>query len=338
MGRLSFRTHVEKTNRSVVYVRLLGGLPEQLRFFHTVDPASQRKRSITGTAIKTNAKLGIVSIRALGHPVEMFDITTGTHDFIANGVISHNCFARPTHEWLGLDPGADFERRIVVKVNAAERVRAEVASPRWGGEPVAMGTNTDPYQRAEGKYRLTRGIVEALSAAANPFSILTKSTLILGDLERLAEAARRARVRADLSIGTLDEEVWRISEPGTPHPRQRVAAVARLNQAGIPSGVLVAPVLPGLSDHPDQLEEVVNACVEAGAAFVSVVALHLRPGVAEHYMAWLDSVRPELVAEYERRYRGQAYLPRRDQQQLSELVAGLVSAARQRNRSQARPG
>ncbi|MBO0715418.1 MAG: radical SAM protein [Acidimicrobiales bacterium] len=240
------------------------------------------------------------------------------------------CFARPTHEWLGLDTGADFERRIVVKVNAVERVRAELASPRWSGELVAMGTNTDPYQRAEGKYRLTRGIVEALSAAANPFSILTKSTLILGDLERLAEAARRTRVRADLSIGTLDEEVWRISEPGTPHPRQRVAAVARLNQAGIPSGVLVAPVLPGLSDRPDQLEEVVNACVEAGAAFVSVVPLHLRPGVAEHYLAWLDAVRPDLVAEYERRYRGRAYLARKDRQELSELVASLVARARRR--------
>jgi DNA repair photolyase len=332
MRRLDFRAQIEKTNWSVAHVRLLGGLPEQLRFFHTVDPAIQRKRSITGTAIKSNAKLRVVSIRALGHQLEMFDITTGTHDFVANGVISHNCFARPTHEWLGLDTGADFERRIVVKVNAAERVRAELASPRWGGEPVAMGTNTDPYQRAEGKYRLTRGIVEALSAAANPFSILTKSTLILGDLERLAEAARRTTVRADLSIGTLDEEVWRISEPGTPHPRQRVAAVARLNGAGIPSGVLVAPVLPGMSDHPDQLEEVVNACVEAGAAFVSVVALHLRPGVAEHYMAWLDSVRPDLVAEYERRYRGKSYLPKRDQQELSELVAGLVRAARHRRR------
>jgi DNA repair photolyase len=330
MTRLNFRAQIEKTNWSVAYVRLLGGLAEQLRFFHTVDPAIQRKRSITGRAVKSNAELGVVSIRSLGHQLEMFDITTGTHDFIANGVISHNCFARPTHEWLGLDTGADFERRIVVKVNAAQRVRAELASPRWGGEPVAMGTNTDPYQRAEGKYRLTRGIVEALSAAANPFSILTKSTLILGDLERLAEAARRTRVRADLSIGTLDEEVWRLSEPGTPHPRQRVAAVARLNQAGIPSGVLVAPVLPGLSDHPDQLEEVVNACVEAGAAFVSVVALHLRPGVAEHYMAWLDSVRPDLVAEYERRYRGKAYLPRQDQHELSELVARLVGAARQR--------
>lgn len=276
-----------------------------------------------GMAVKSDAKLGVVSIRPLGHELEMFDITTGTHDFIANGVVSHNCFARPSHEWLGLDTGTDFERRIVVKINAVERVRAELASPRWGGEPVAMGTNTDPYQRAEGKYRLTRGIVEALSAAGNPFSILTKSTLILGDLERLAEAARRARVRADLSIGTLDEEVWRQSEPGTPHPRQRLAAVRRINQSGIPCGVLVAPILPGLSDGPDQVERVVTACLDAGAVSVSPVLLHLRPGVREHYLGWLGSFRPDLVADYERRYAGRAYLPQRDQADLSAVVRRL---------------
>jgi hypothetical protein len=142
------------------------------------------------------------------------------------------CFARPTHEYLGLDAGADFERRIVVKVNAVERLRAELAPSQWRGEHIAMGTNTDPYQRCEGKYRLTRGIVEKLAAAANPFSILTKSTLILADVDLLADASRRTQVRANLSIGTLDEGVWRATEPGTPHPLRRVEAVARLNDAG----------------------------------------------------------------------------------------------------------
>jgi DNA repair photolyase len=193
-----------------------------------------------------------------------------------------------------------------------------------------MGTNTDPYQRAEGKYRLTRGIVDALVAAENPFSILTKSTLVLGDLDRLAEGARRTSVRTNLSIGTLDESVWRTSEPGTPHPRQRVAAVARLNEAGIPCGVLIAPVLPGLSDHPDQLKGVVDACVEAGAVSISTNALHLRPGVRQHYMAWLERTYPELVDAYLRRYRGSAYLPSSEQRQLSALVARLVDAARAR--------
>jgi DNA repair photolyase len=274
--------------------------------------------------------LGVVSVEPLGDEIPMFDITTGTGDFIADGVVSHNCFARPTHDYLGLNIGEDFDRRIVVKVNAVERVRAELAGPRWRGEPIAMGTNTDPYQRAEGKYRLTRGIVDALVSAGNPFSILTKSTLVLGDLDRLAEGADRTSVRTNLSIGTLDETVWRTSEPGTPHPRQRVAAVARLNQAGVPCGVLIAPVLPGLSDHPDQLEAVVEACVEAGAVSISTNALHLRPGVRQHYLAWLEETYPELVGSYVDRYGRSSYLPGSEQRRLGALVARLVEAAEAR--------
>jgi DNA repair photolyase len=236
------------------------------------------------------------------------------------------CFARPTHEYLGLGLGDDFDRKVVVKVNAVERLRAELAAPSWSGQHIAMGTNTDPYQRCEGKYHLTRGLVEVLGRAANPFSVLTKSTLILRDLRLLREAAERTSVRANLSIGTVDESVWRSTEPGTPHPRQRVAAVARLNQAGIPCGVLVAPILPGISDSPEQLAAVVQACVEAGATSISAVVLHLRPGVREHFLGWLGAARPDLVAEYERRYR-RAYLPEREQRAVSELVADLVRRA-----------
>src|ERR1051326_172500 len=139
------------------------------------------------------------------------------------------CFARPTHEYLGLDIGDDFDRKIVVKVNAGERVRAELRSPKWRGDAIAMGTNTDPYQRCEGKYRLTRGIIETLSDARNPFSILTKSTLILRDLALLREATRHRSAHPSFSIGTLDETAWKLTEPGTPHPRQRVDAVKKLN-------------------------------------------------------------------------------------------------------------
>jgi DNA repair photolyase len=188
------------------------------------------------------------------------------------------CFARPTHEHLGLDMGADFERKLVVKVNAVEKVRAEVRAPRWRGEHIAMGTNTDPYQRAEGKYHLTRGIVGALAEARNPFSILTKSTLILRDLDLLVAAAARTDVRCSLSIGTLDEDVWRTTEPGTPHPRRRVEAVRRLNDAGVPTGVLVAPIIPGWSDRPEQLEEIAAACAQAGATSITPIPLHLRRG------------------------------------------------------------
>jgi DNA repair photolyase len=245
------------------------------------------------------------------------------------------CFARPTHEHLGLDSGRDFERRIVVKVNAVERVRAELAAPRWSGAHIAMGTNTDPYQTAEGRYRLTRGIVGELAEARNPFSILTKSTLILRDLDLLAEAARRTDLRANLSIGTLDRDVWRLTEPGTPNPLRRVDAVARLNEAGVPCGVLIAPVLPGLSDRPEQVEAVVRACVEAGAVSISTVLLHLRPGVREHYLGWLAEHRPDLVPEHQRRYR-RAYAGPADRESLSELVRRLVE--RYRGRSAAAAG
>jgi DNA repair photolyase len=234
------------------------------------------------------------------------------------------CFARPTHEYLGMDAGRDFERRLVVKVNAVERLRAELAPSRWGGHHIAMGTNTDPYQRCEAKYRLTRGIVETLAAARNPFSILTKSTLILRDLDVLADAARHTDVRANFSIGTLDEEVWRTTEPGTPHPRLRVEAVAKLNAAGVPCGVLVAPVLPGLSDRPEQLEAVVKACVDAGAIFVSPLLLHLRPGVREQYLGWLAEARPDLMGEHERLY-VKSYAPKARQEALARQVTAIVA-------------
>ncbi|PLS75170.1 MAG: radical SAM protein [Actinobacteria bacterium] len=239
------------------------------------------------------------------------------------------CFARPTHEYLGLNIGEDFDRKLVVKVNAVERLRAELRSPKWAGEHIAMGTNTDPYQRCEGKYHLTQGIVRVLGEASNPFSILTKSTLILRDLELLQTAVGRTSVHANFSIGTLDEPVWKATEPGTPHPMRRVEAVAKLNEAGIPCGVLVAPVLPGMSDAPEQLEAVVNACVEAGATNVSAIALHLRPGVRQHFLDWLASNRPDLVGDYEQRFR-RAYQPAKDQDALAVLVRTFVAQARGR--------
>jgi DNA repair photolyase len=233
------------------------------------------------------------------------------------------CFARPTHEYLDMNAGDDFERKIVVKVNAVERLKAELNPARWAGAHIAMGTNTDPYQRCEGKYRLTRGVVEVLAEHANPFSILTKSTLILRDLDVLTEAAQKADVRANLSIGTLDEEVWKMSEPGTPHPRKRVEAVAKLNDAGIPTGVLVAPVLPGLSDRPEQLREVVKACADAGAASISPIVLHLRPGVRHQYMPWLEKTRPDLLPLYDELY-PRSYAPKSAQQKITKLVYRYV--------------
>jgi DNA repair photolyase len=229
------------------------------------------------------------------------------------------CFARPTHEYLGLGIGEDFDRRIVVKVNAVERLRAELRGPRWAGDLIAMGTNTDPYQRAEGKYHLTRGIVEVLGTAANPFSILTKSTLVLRDLDLLTAAAGRTRVQCNFSIATLDPAVWKATEPGTPHPRRRVDAVRRLNEAGVPCGVLVAPIIPGLSDGDEQLAEVVDAVVDAGATAVIPIVLHLRPGVRQHFLAWLAGRDPALAASTARRYR-RATLPADEQAVITDRV------------------
>ena len=289
-------------------------------------------RPIEATAVKSDAALGVVSIKPLGKRIEMFDITTGTGDFIANGVVSHNCFARPTHEYLGLGTGEDFERRIVVKVNAVELARAELSSPRWQGDLVAMGTNTDPYQHAEGKYHLTKGIVGALSEARNPFSILTKSTLILRDLEQLVEAATRTRVQVNFSVGTLDREVWKATEPGTPPPPKRLEAVRRLNEGGVPCGVLIAPVLPGLSDSDEQVTEVARACKEAGAKVAGVVALHLRPGVRQHYLSWLERARPDLIELYKERFARGSYQPSAEQERLSGLVRAAMAGGPPRGR------
>jgi DNA repair photolyase len=237
------------------------------------------------------------------------------------------CFARVTHTYMDMNAGRDFETKIVVKVNAAELLRKQLANKRWQGESIAMGTATDPYQRAEGRYRLMPKIIRALVDYRNPFSILTNGTLILRDLELLQEAASVVDVSTAMSIPTQDTDAWRRSEPGTPHPRKRIEAVAKLNAAGVPCGVMVAPILPGITDCPDQLMDAVKAAVDAGATFVTPIFLHLRPVVREEYMAWLSSEYPGLVRRYEEMYAENAYGPKADRNALQRRVRGLVAAA-----------
>jgi DNA repair photolyase len=236
------------------------------------------------------------------------------------------CFARPTHTYLGFDAGRDFEREIVVKVNAPEVLRVELARPSWRGEHVALGTNTDPYQWVEGRYRLMEGIWEALRDAAggagNPCSVLTKSPLLLRDMALMREIAQRTTIGASLSIPTLDERAWRATEPHTPHPRARLEAVAELNRAGIPTGVLIAPLMPGINDAPHQLEPLLRGAIDAGAQSIGGVALHLRGEVREIFMQWLQTRRPELVERYEELYRRGAYAPREERERLAGLVRG----------------
>ncbi len=240
------------------------------------------------------------------------------------------CFARPTHEYLGLGVGEDFERKLVVKVNAVERLRAELSCSALGRGPHRHGDQHRSLPACRGRYHLTRGIVEALGEARNPFSILTKSTLILRDLDLLVAAAARTDVHCNLSIGTLDEAVWKATEPGTPHPRRRVEAVRRLNDAGIPTGVLMAPIIPGWSDRPDQLEEVATACVEAGAVFVTPIVLHLRRGVKEHFLDFMKEHHPDRHGALARRYARSAYLSPTEQEAITARVHAVVSPERRR--------
>jgi DNA repair photolyase len=326
MQALGFDVVVEDPKRAngVRYVRLRGGLKEVLRFFHATEPAITRKRSIAGMAIKSDARLRVAAIEPMGLDLEMFDITTGTGDFIANGVVSHNCFARNSHTYLDMDAGHDFNSRIVVKVNAPELARKELASPRWQGEHVAMGTNVDCYQRAEGRYRLMPGIIGALRDAANPFSILTKGTLILRDLDLLAEAAEVTEVGLNVSVGFVDKEISRSVEPGTPAPERRLGVCAALTDRGLRCGVLMGPVLPFLTDSPGQLEATVRLAAAAGAAHVTPIVLHLRPGAREWFLRWLGEHFPGLVRSYLSLYGRGAYAPGDYQQRIAEQVRELA--------------
>ncbi len=232
------------------------------------------------------------------------------------------CFARNTHTYLDLNAGRDFEREIVVKVNVPELLAAELRKPSWKRELVAFGTNTDPYQWAEGRYQLMPPMLEALRETQTPGSILTKSPLVLRDLGRIKELAEVADVSVNFSVPTLEEKAWRATEPHTPHPRKRLEAVAEFNQAGIPSGVLVAPLMPGINYDTQQVEEIVELAKQAGATFVNGIALHLRPGVREVFMSWLSAARPDLVPRYKEIYSRGAYAEPKERARIGRLVKG----------------
>ena len=229
----------------------------------------------------------------------------------------HYCFARGFHRYLDLGVGEDFSSKIIVKTNVAEVLRRELASRKWTGEHVAMGTATDPYQHCEGRYRLTRSVVEALADFENPMSMLTKSTLILRDLDTFRRLHEVTEVSVCMSVGTLDETVRRVVEPGTPPGRKRLQILSRFAAAGIRTGVLVAPILPGLTDDEEHLEEVVAACVEAGVSFAAPIALHVRTSIREHFVPWVERTYPELAPLYRELYGTRAYAPKAYQQELS---------------------
>ncbi|WP_309095011.1 Rv2578c family radical SAM protein [Streptomyces sp.] len=234
------------------------------------------------------------------------------------------CFARKTHSYLDLDTGLGFDSQIVVKTNAPELLRRQLASPRWRGEHIAMGTNVDCYQRAEGRYRLMPGIVAALRDRANPFSILTKGTLILRDLDLIRQAAQVTDVGISVSVGFTDQELWRTVEPGTPAPERRLEVVRAFGEHGIGCGVLMAPVIPFLSDRPDHLRATVRAIAASGATSVTPLVLHLRPGAREWFMTWLERHHPYLVPRYERLYADGSYAPKWYQRRITRQVHELA--------------
>lgn len=218
------------------------------------------------------------------------------------------CFARRTHTFLDMDAGRDFEREIVVKVNVPELLRVELARPSWKRELVALGTNTDPYQWVESRYRMMPEILEALEAAGTPVSVLTKSPLAMRDVEIFERMAKKMPVSVNLSVPTLDEDAWRATEPHTPSPAARLDAVAELRRRGIDSGVLIAPLMPGINDDPEQVRPIIERARKAKASFLGGVALHLRDEVKDVFFAWLEAKRPDLLPRYEALYRDRAYM------------------------------
>jgi len=326
MSRLRIPHIVEPVRPNGVHnVRVVGGLPNRQRFFAMTAPAITRKMALIGTAVKTASDLRVTAIVPLGESQDLLDITTGTGDFIANGVISHNCFARGTHEYLDLDGGSDFDSQIVVKVNVVEVLARELRKGSWEHETVALGTNTDPYQRAEGRYKLMPGIIETLAASGTPISILTKGTLIRRDIPLLVKAAERVPVDVQMSIAMYDDDLQKAIEPGAPTTQARLDTVRALADAGFPVTVFLMPIMPHMTDSLAAIDSALVRIKEAGARNVIYGALHLRPGVKPWFFQWLDTHRPDLVSSYRGLYPGaSAEAPKGYRQWLAKRTRPLI--------------
>ncbi|UXA10481.1 Rv2578c family radical SAM protein [Mycobacterium sp. SMC-8] len=235
------------------------------------------------------------------------------------------CFARPTHEYLDFDSGRDFDTQVVVKTNVAEVLRRELRRPSWTRETVALGTNTDPYQRAEGRYALMPGIIGALAESGTPLSILTKGTLLRRDLPMLADVAGSVDVSVAVSLAVGDPELHSQVEPGTPTPEARLGLISAIRAAGLRCHVMVAPVLPGLTDSREHLDDLLRRIAAAGGTSVTVFGLHLRGSTRGWFMDWLARAHPGLVGEYRRLYRRGAYLPAEYRAELARRSAPLMA-------------
>jgi len=276
--------------RPMHYLRVRGGLREHLRFFASCEPAIRRKRDFLAQAVKSEADLRVVSIEPLPGLQELFDITTGTGDFVANGCVSHNCYARPDHSYVNLSPGLDFETKLFYKHDAAKLLDAELRRRTYVCKPINIGASTDPYQPIERKLEVTRSLLEVMCRFRHPITIVTKSALIERDIDLLADLARDNLVNVYVSITTLNAELKRKLEPRAPSPAARLRAVRALRAAGIPVGVLIAPIIPAVNDA--ELESIVEQCAKAGAGACGYVVLRLPREVRELFREWLDAHLP----------------------------------------------
>ena len=236
------------------------------------------------------------------------------------------CYARPTHEYWGMDAGKDFDQRVFAKINAPEVLREELRRPKWQGEAIAIGTASDPYEPAEAQYQLTRRIIQVLSEFQNPASITTKGVLVRRDVDVLRELCRSADVQVIFSVGSIDDEVWKLTEPGTPRPLARLEAMQYLVESGIPAGVMMAPLLPGISDSSEGIDTVVEAAAKHKAQFLSANLLFLKPGSREWFMPLIRESYPHLTAGYARLYRGKTFAA----QEYTSQVLKIVDEARHR--------
>jgi DNA repair photolyase len=291
LDRFAFAYRLEPIERAgrkpLTVVRLTGGLAQHLRFLHSVDPAIVRKRCIAGAAVESDADLTVVRVEPLNRAMRLYDITTGTGDFIANGVVSHNCYARPSHAYVDLSPGLDFETRLFYKRGAAARLTEEFRKPGYTCSPITLGANTDPYQPIEREHRVTRSILEVMREFRHPLTVITKSALVARDIDLLSELAADDLVQVMISITSLDPDIKRTLEPRAAGPQARLKALRMLTDAGIRAGVMVAPVIPAITDH--EIEHIVAAAAEAGAVQAGFVMLRLPYEVKTLFRAWLDA-------------------------------------------------
>jgi DNA repair photolyase len=287
--------HIDRTaTKPIDVVRIRGGLPEHLRFFHSTGPAIIRKCDITGQAVKSEARLAVTRIEPLNQAMRLYDITTGTEDFIANGVVSHNCYARPSHAYVGLSPGLDFETKLFFKQDAAKLLEKELAAPSYKCVPIMIGANTDPYQPIEREHRVTRSLLEVLLRCRHPVTVTTKGALVARDVDLLSELARDGLVRVMFSIPSLSNDMKRVLEPRAASAAARLKAMSTLADAGVPVGVLVAPIIPVLTEH--EVEDVLTAAREAGATVAGYTMLRLPWEVKDLFREWLAEHFPDRAA------------------------------------------